>query len=64
VKYVELRIWLKSGKNAGHFTWRPTYVLLLPGTLNRKNSSLSLSLCLSLSLRVIFCESVRLAEKI
>ena len=30
--------WLQSGKNIGHFTWRPKYVLLLPATLNHHKS--------------------------
>ena len=33
-------VWLKSGSNMGHCTWRPKYVLLLPATLNRHISDL------------------------
>jgi hypothetical protein len=33
-KYIQIQIWLHPGKNIGHFTRRPKYVLLLPATLN------------------------------
>jgi hypothetical protein len=34
----KVQIWLKSDKNMGHFTWRPTYVWLLPAKYIRHKS--------------------------
>ena len=34
------QIWLKSGRNICHFTWRPKYSLLFPVTLNCHKSTL------------------------
>jgi hypothetical protein len=42
-----MQIWLKLGKNIGHFTWIPKYVLLLPATLNRHKRSFFGLKCLS-----------------
>ena len=33
------QIWLKSGRNIWHFTWRPKYSLLFPVTLNCHKST-------------------------
>lgn len=44
----KIKIWLKSGKNVRHFTWRPKYVSLLSATLNRHNSALSLRVLIGL----------------
>lgn len=50
-----IQIWLNSGKNIGHFTWRPEYVLLLPATLSHHKA---------LFLREIVWNIVRIAEKV